>query len=80
MLVLSRKSGEELIIGDNIRVVVNKIAGNRVSLAIRAPKDVRVVRGELDAVEPPQDPTREANSITVPAFDYTTFELPRAPR
>ena len=47
MLVLSRKIGERLIIGDGITVVVNRIAGNRVTLGIEAPSDVRIVRGEL---------------------------------
>ena len=47
MLVLSRKAGEEIVIDGNIRIVVNRISGNRVSLAIEAPNDVRVVRGEI---------------------------------
>lgn len=50
MLVLSRRPGEELIIGENIRVVVNRVAGNRVTLGIQAPDDVHIVRGELEAV------------------------------
>ena len=47
MLVLSRKVGERLVIGDNITVVINRIAGNRVTIGIEAPNDVRIVRGEL---------------------------------
>jgi len=47
MLVLSRKIGERLVIGDNITVVVSKVAGNRVTLGIEAPNDVRIIRGEL---------------------------------
>lgn len=47
MLVLSRKVGERLVIGDDIVLIVNKIAGNRVTLAIEAPNEVRIVRGEL---------------------------------
>jgi carbon storage regulator len=47
MLVLSRKIGEKLVIGDNITVVVSRVAGNRVTLGIEAPSDVRIVRGEL---------------------------------
>jgi carbon storage regulator len=45
MLVLSRKVGEQIVIGDNITVVVNKVAGNRISLGINAPSNVRIVRG-----------------------------------
>jgi carbon storage regulator len=47
MLVLSRKVGEQLVIGDNIRVVVHRVAGNRVTIGIEAPNDVRIIRGEL---------------------------------
>lgn len=48
MLVLSRKVGQEIVIGDNITVVVNKIQGNRVTLGIEAPDDVNIYRGELE--------------------------------
>ena len=51
MLVLSRKEGEKLVIGDNIVVTVNRINGNRVALGIEAPRDVRIVRAELDRHE-----------------------------
>ena len=47
MLVLSRKVGERIQIGDAISVTVTKIAGNRVTLGVSAPKNVRVVRSEL---------------------------------
>mgnify|MGYP002623394790 CR=1 FL=1 len=47
MLVLTRKVGERIQIGDDITVVVTKSSGNRVTLGIEAPKDVRIVRGEL---------------------------------
>lgn len=49
MLVLSRKVGEQLVIGDNIRVVIHRVAGNRVTIGIEAPNDVRIIRGELQA-------------------------------
>ena len=48
MLVLSRKAGEEIVIGSDIRVVVNRISGNRVILGVAAPRDVRIIRGELE--------------------------------
>ena len=50
MLVLSRKAGQELLVGDNIRITINKISGNRVTLGIEAPDDVRIVRAELEPV------------------------------
>lgn len=51
MLVLSRKVGEKLIIGDNIVLTVNRISGNRVAIGIEAPRDVRIVRGELQRTQ-----------------------------
>jgi len=65
MLVLSRKVGERLVIGDNITVVINRIAGNRVTLGIEAPSDVRIVRGELsvETVEAPVTPARSTENF-----------------
>lgn len=48
MLVLSRKVGQRIVIGDNITIVVNRVAGNRVTLGIEAPEDVHIMRGELE--------------------------------
>ncbi len=48
MLVLSRKEGEKILIGDGIVLTINRINGNRVAIGIEAPRDVRVVRGELE--------------------------------
>jgi carbon storage regulator CsrA len=47
MLVLSRKVGEKLVIDGNITVEVVKIQGNRISLGIIAPSNVKILRGEL---------------------------------
>jgi len=47
MLVLSRKVGERIHIGNDIFVEVRRVAGNRVTLAVSAPKNVRILRGEL---------------------------------
>jgi carbon storage regulator len=47
MLVLSRKPGEELVIGDHIRLTVLGIRGNQVRLGFTAPPDVSIKREEL---------------------------------
>jgi carbon storage regulator len=69
MLVLSRKVGERLVIGGNITVVVNRVAGNRVTIGIEAPDTVRIVRGELDGsknefvpLPPSKEPHAEVSS------------------
>jgi carbon storage regulator len=53
MLVLSRKVGQELVIGESIRVVITKIVGNRITLGVQAPATVRVLRSEMDGVNRP---------------------------
>lgn len=50
MLVLSRKVGQEIVIGDNVRITVTKVSGNRVTLGIEAPDHVRILRGELEPI------------------------------
>lgn len=50
MLVLSRKVGQEILIGDNVRITVTKVSGNRVTLGVEAPDHVRILRGELESV------------------------------
>lgn len=47
MLVLSRKSGESIILGNDIVVTVQRVKGDRVSLVIDAPKHIVVDRGEI---------------------------------
>jgi carbon storage regulator CsrA len=47
MLVLSRKVGEKLVIDGNITVEVVRIQGNRITLGLVAPSDVKILRGEL---------------------------------
>ncbi|MGL5616284.1 MAG: carbon storage regulator CsrA [Sarcina sp.] len=47
MLVLSRKKGESIVIGDNIEVTVIKLDDGTVKLAVNAPKDVSIFRKEL---------------------------------
>lgn len=47
MLILQRKPGESLVIGENISISVVSIDGGRVRLAISAPPEVSILRSEL---------------------------------
>lgn len=47
MLILTRRVGETLVIGDDVQVTVMSINGNQVRIGIIAPKDVIVDREEV---------------------------------
>ena len=47
MLVLTRKLNQAITLGDNIKVTVLSIEGDRISLGIEAPLEVRIFRSEL---------------------------------
>ena len=50
-LCLGRKVNQSIHIGDDVRVVITGISGNRCTVRVEAPQDVAIVRGEL--VKPP---------------------------
>lgn len=68
MLVLSRKIGEKVVIGDGIVVVVKRILGQRVTFGIEAPEDVRIVRGELPRFEDDAVPMPRQHHVHAPVW------------
>jgi carbon storage regulator len=57
MLVLSRKVGEKIQVGDDITIEILAIKGNRVKIGIKAPGSYRIRRFEL-----PEPPSTEKNT------------------
>ncbi len=51
MLVLTRKLDESIQLGNDIKITVLRIKGNTVRIGIEAPRDVRVIRSELEPTE-----------------------------
>ena len=64
MLVLGRKIGEAICIGDQIKLTVQSISGNRVRVGIDAPKDVRIMRSEVTQIESCVKASRELASAS----------------
>ena len=60
MLVVRRRQGESVLIGDDIEVVILEAGANRVKLGILAPREVLVFRKELEL-------TREQNCVAATA-------------
>ena len=57
MLILSRKKNESIVINDDITVVVLEIRGDKVRLAVEAPKEIRRDKGQ-DAAESNEESIR----------------------
>jgi carbon storage regulator len=47
VLILTRKAGESLILGDNIEITILEIRGKQIRLGIKAPEDIQVFREEV---------------------------------
>ncbi|MEE9572413.1 MAG: carbon storage regulator CsrA [Candidatus Neomarinimicrobiota bacterium] len=47
MLILTRRIGESIMIGDNIEVVVSNIRGRQAQVSIDAPNEVKIYRKEI---------------------------------
>lgn len=67
MLVLSRRLGESIVVGDNVVVTVSRIQGNQVRLCISAPREVAIRRSEL-----PAQPEESAEGV------YDILKVPKS--
>jgi carbon storage regulator len=47
MLVVTRKQGESLLIGDNIEITIIEMEGSNIKIGINAPRNIKILRKEL---------------------------------
>lgn len=47
MLALTRKPGERIVIGDTVVITIVEVRGENIKLAIDAPKEIKIYRGEI---------------------------------
>ena len=66
MLVLSRKKGQSIMIGDNVEIKIISVDGDQVKIGIVAPKSVKVHRSEV--FEAIQEQNKEALATSVDAI------------
>ncbi|WP_430780664.1 carbon storage regulator CsrA [Actinoplanes sp. G11-F43] len=79
MLVLTRRAGESVMIGDDVVITVLEARGDVIRLGIQAPRDVQVHREEV--YRELQEANRSAASPSADAVDAVTrmLETPDAP-
>lgn len=77
MLVISRRKGQSVTIGDEIELVVTELHRSTVKLGIRAPRGLAVLRGEIR--ESIEEANRAAAASSVEAAVALAGTLPEAP-
>jgi carbon storage regulator len=77
MLVISRRKGQSVTIGDEIELVVTELHRSTVKLGIRAPRGLAVLRGEIR--ESIEEANRAAAASSVEAAVALADALPAAP-
>lgn len=63
MLIITRKKGESLMIGDDIEIIISKIDDGSVKIGIKAPRDIQILRKEL--YEEVEQENKEAMKIDI---------------
>ena len=53
MLILKRRQGQAIDVGEDVRIILQEIRGTHAKIAIVAPKQVRVIRSEMERVATP---------------------------
>jgi carbon storage regulator len=81
VLVLTRRAGESIVIGDEVRVVVLEVRGDTVRLGIEAPRSVQVHRAEVYAeVQAANAAAASGTDLDVAAARLQQLARPRPPR
>lgn len=64
MLILNRKKGESLVINENIKVTIVDVSGEKVKIAVEAPKEIPILRTELVMAAEVNKESAETNGLS----------------
>ncbi|MDR2467490.1 MAG: carbon storage regulator CsrA [Spirochaetaceae bacterium] len=70
MLILSRKTDEKIVIGDDITVTIIELRGDQVRVGINAPKTVKVFREEVYAAIREENKAAAESNAVLPKVDF----------
>lgn len=73
MLVLSRKETQRIRLGDSIVITVVRLSGDKVRLGIQAPKEMLVLRDELEPLETAAKPKKACDAPCTDECTCTTL-------
>lgn len=63
MLVLTRKVNQQIRLGENVTITILRVQGNSIRIGVEAPREVRVVRGELSPLKAEGGPRAPEDSV-----------------
>jgi len=78
MLVLSRKETQRIRLGDSIMITVVRVSGDKVRLGIDAPREMLVLRDELEPLDTAGTPTKASQAPAECASPNGCAELARS--
>ncbi len=62
MLVITRKTGESIVVSDNIEISILEVVGDKVKLGINAPREIKIIRSELKIAKETNEQSAEASN------------------
>lgn len=71
MLVLSRKTGQTIQIGDNITITITQVKGKSIRVGVEAPAEIPIRRGELEVYDRKRHalPSSDSIQVSLPACE-----------
>ncbi len=68
MLVITRREGEKIHVGKDVRITITQVRGGKVRVGVEAPKETMIWRGELDdkvQAAPAEEEAKEGDLVAV---------------